>query len=160
SRRLRCAVFERGTEVRNTVLPRTVQLYVAVLFALPAVALTAATALTAAQGLSVMGLPRSDFGVRVYLLAPLVPIALALFGFGVSERRSGNAVLTMFLMAAAAVVTELAVLERAGATVSAGDVLRIVQLTALVSAGGGLLWRALIITLNRDDEALRMPMWP
>jgi len=151
----------RARPLREPAHLDTVRLCLFVLFALPALLLTATFAVAVGRAEALIRPDVSDVWLRISLLGPPVLVVLSLVGYGVSEQRSGYAVAASGLACAVVTAAELCLVGRAGRGVSLALVAWLVQLNALVSAGVPVLWWAaqnLIAPRGDTSEYPRGPL--
>lgn len=131
----------RPRPVLQPVAPADARIWIAILFAVPAVVLTATFITAAAQGTANVAQGWSDGWLRFSLLGPCVLVALCAFMHGMLDGRARYAAAAAVLVCVVATGVELAIVSRGGGVVSAALLVRLVQLNAGLSALFALGWR-------------------
>ncbi|MBN1342590.1 MAG: hypothetical protein JXQ73_07920 [Phycisphaerae bacterium] len=145
---------------RETAHWSTIRLCLFVLFALPAVVLTATFAVSLGYGKPIGSPGTSDVWLRISLLGPSVLVVLSLICYGVSEQRPRYVVGASVLACAVVTATELCLVGRAGRGGSLALIAWLVQLNVIVFAGVPLLWHAARNLIAPQGDAPPYPKDP
>lgn len=131
-----------------------------VLFALPALLLTATFDFAVGSGTSLLPPALSDVWLRLSLLGPALIVAACLFGHGVRERQPAYAAAAGLLTGAIVSGTELGMAGRAGLVLSSTFVVWLVQVNAIASGVAAILWSEIHRPGERLKEPAAYPAWP
>jgi hypothetical protein len=121
--------------------------------AMPAVLLTASLIAALGRNAVPAWTRAADAELRIALLGPIALIVVGLLGYGVRAARPAYAAAAALLANVVVTGTELGLLGRAGLSVSAAQVIGLVQVNVIVLAGVALVWLALLwVTGVRGPE--------
>ncbi|MAE67025.1 MAG: hypothetical protein CMJ18_22420 [Phycisphaeraceae bacterium] len=130
-----------------------------VLFAAPAILLTATYLPAVGSGAAALSATGSVAALRLLLLGPPWLVGCALIGLAMSRPHRAYATVCAVLFGAASIGAELSIIARGTGGFTAASAAWLVQLNAIVSAAVALVWHG-AMRRSRLDEAPEYPNWP
>ena len=153
--RLQLPLFNNNTGIGNNVIYA-----ISGIFAVPVFisTITLASGLNAGSVVILQGV--SGLGLRVLLLGPAVLVAVGLMGHGGRTKTPVFAVITVVFTCLVVSVAELNSSSRVTGGITIPDLIWLVQVNAIISAGIAILWRIIVGWEKYVDVKVKYPLWP